>query len=240
MISAETDAISGAQRKHNYTVPSHRPQSPLILRYTGIGNDSMRIEHTMKRCLPALALIAALAFPALAAPDQWTIDPAHSTAEFLVTHLEISDVDGTFKKVSGSATIDDDDLSKSSVTAAIDVSSLDSGIQMRDDDLKSAEFFNVAAYPTMTFQSTKIWKTGDGTAKMTGNLTLHGVTKQVTFDVKDPAPPPNQTPARRTAEASATISRAAFGMTTDSTLIGDGVAITLDIQLVRASTPPAH
>lgn len=184
--------------------------------------------------------MATVTLPATAAPTQWTIDPAHSTAEFLVTHLEVTDVDGTFTKLSGSATIDDDDLSKSRVSATIDVSSLDSGIQMRDDDLKSSEFFNVAAYPTMTFQSTKIWKTGDGTAKMTGNLTLHGVTKEVTFDVKEPAPPPNQPAPRRTAEASATISRAAFGMTTDSTLIGDDVSITLDVQLVKASAAPAH
>jgi polyisoprenoid-binding protein YceI len=194
----------------------------------------------MKRCLAALALIAAIASPSLAAPSQWTIDPAHSTAQFLVTHLEVTDVDGTFTKLSGSATIDDDDLSKSSVTAAIDVSSVDTGIQMRDDDLKSADFFNVAAYPTMTFQSTKIWKTGDGTAKMTGNLTLHGVTKEVTFDVKDPAPPPNQAPPRRTAEAITTISRSAFGIASDTTLIGDDVSITLEIQLVKAAAPPAH
>jgi polyisoprenoid-binding protein YceI len=106
---------------------------------------------------------------------------------------------------------------------------------MRDDDLKSSNFFNVAAYPTMTFQSTKISKTGDGAAKMTGNLTLHGVTKEVTFDVKDPAPQADPAGARRSVEATATISRKAFGVNADSAMIGDDVSITLDVQLVKAA-----
>jgi polyisoprenoid-binding protein YceI len=189
----------------------------------------------LKRLSVALCLAAALASPSLAATSQWTIDPTHSSAQFTVIHLELSDVDGKFTKLSGTATIDDDDLSKSSVSAAIDVSSLDTGISMRDDDLKSSKFFNVAAYPTMTFQSTKISKTGDGAAKMTGNLTLHGVTKEVTFDVKDPAPQADPAGARRSVEATATISRKAFGVNADSAMIGDDVSITLDVQLVKAA-----
>jgi polyisoprenoid-binding protein YceI len=192
----------------------------------------------MKKWLATLALVVALASPSLAAPTQWTIDPAHSTAEFAVTHLEVSDVEGTFNKIAGSATIDDADLSKSHVTASIDMRSVDTGIQMRDDDLKSNDFFNVPAFPTMTFQSTKIWKTGDATAKMTGNLTLHGVTKEVTFDVKLPTPP--AAADRRTAEATTTISRKSFAVGPDSTLIGDDVSITLEIQLVKAPATPAH
>jgi len=192
----------------------------------------------MKKWLATLALVVALASPSLAAPTQWTIDPAHSTAEFAVTHLEVSDVEGTFNKIAGSATIDDADLSKSHVTASIDMRSVDTGIQMRDDDLKSNDFFNVPAFPTMTFQSTKIWKTGDATAKMTGNLTLHGVTKEVTFDVKLPTPP--AAADRRTAEATTTISRKSFAVGPDSTLIGDDVSITLEIQLVKSPATPAR
>jgi polyisoprenoid-binding protein YceI len=192
----------------------------------------------MKKWLATLALVVALASPSLAAPTQWTIDPAHSTAEFAVTHLEVSDVEGTFNKIAGSATIDDADLSKSHVTASIDMRSVDTGIQMRDDDLKSNDFFNVPAFPTMTFQSTKIWKTGDATAKMTGNLTLHGITKEVTFDVELPAPP--AAADRRTAEATTTISRKSFAVGPDSTLIGDDVSITLEIQLVKSPSTPAH
>jgi polyisoprenoid-binding protein YceI len=194
----------------------------------------------MKKLVAALGLMAAMALPTPAATLQWNIDPAHSTAQFDVLHLEVTDVDGTFTKVSGSATIDDDDLSKSRVTATIETNSIDTGISMRDDDLKSSNFLDVATYPTMTFQSTKIWKTGDATAKMTGNLTLHGVTKEVTFDVKDPAPTVDQSGARRTAEATTTISRKEFGITADPVAIGDDVAITLEIQFVKAAGAPGH
>jgi polyisoprenoid-binding protein YceI len=193
----------------------------------------------MQRLFATLCLMATLAFPSMAATSQWNIDPAHSTAQFVVTHLELSDVQGTFTGVSGSATIDDDDLSKSNVTASIDVSTLDTGIGMRDDDLKSSNFFDVAKYPAMTFQSTKIEKTGDATAKMTGNLTLHGVTKEVTFDVTFVAPPANQAGTRRNVQATATISRKLFGMSADELAIGDNVSITLDIELVKAAAP-AH
>jgi polyisoprenoid-binding protein YceI len=193
----------------------------------------------MRRLFAVLCLMATLASPSLAATSQWNIDPAHSTAQFVVTHLELSDVQGTFTGVSGSATIDDDDLSKSNVTASIDVSTLDTGIGMRDDDLKSSNFFDVAKYPAMTFQSTKIEKTGDATAKMTGNLTLHGVTKEVTFDVTFVAPPANQAGTRRNVQATATISRKLFGMSADELAIGDNVSITLDIELVKAAAP-AH
>jgi polyisoprenoid-binding protein YceI len=193
----------------------------------------------MQRLFATLCLMATLAFPSMAATSQWNIDPAHSTAQFVVTHLELSDVQGTFTGVSGSATIDDDDLSKSNVTASIDVSTLDTGIGMRDDDLKSSNFFDVAKYPAMTFQSTKIEKTGDATAKMTGNLTLHGVTKEVTFDVTFVAPPANQAGTRRNVQATATVSRKLFGMSADELAIGDNVYITLDIELVKAAAP-AH
>jgi polyisoprenoid-binding protein YceI len=193
----------------------------------------------MQRLFATLCLMATLAFPSMAATSQWNIDPAHSTAQFVVTHLELSDVQGTFTGISGSATIDGDDLSKSNVTASIDVSTLDTGIGMRDDDLKSSNFFDVAKYPAMTFQSTKIEKTGDATAKMTGNLTLHGVTKEVTFDVTFVAPPANQAGTRRNVQATATISRKLFGMSADELAIGDNVSITLDIELVKAAAP-AH
>lgn len=194
----------------------------------------------MRKLVAVLGLMAAMALPTPAATSQWNIDPAHSTAQFDVLHLEITDVDGTFTKVSGSATIDDDDLSKSRVTATIETNSIDSGISMRDDDLKSSNFLDVATYPTMTFQSTKIWKTGDAAAKMTGNLTLHGVTKEVTFDVKVPAPTVNQTGARRSAEATATISRKDFGITADPVAVGDDVSITLEVEFVKAGGAPGH
>jgi polyisoprenoid-binding protein YceI len=196
----------------------------------------------MQRFFAALCVMATLAFPSMAATSQWNIDPARSTAQFVVTHLELSDVQGTFTGITGSATIDDDNLSNSRVTATIDVSTLDTGIGMRADDLKSSNFFDVAKYPAMTFQSTKIEKTGDATAKMTGNLTLHGLTKEVTFDVNFVAPAANQAGARRNVQATTTISRKLFGMSADELAIGDNVSITLDIELVKAvaPTPSAH
>jgi polyisoprenoid-binding protein YceI len=193
----------------------------------------------MQRFFAALCVMATLAFPSMAATSQWNIDPARSTAQFVVTHLELSDVQGTFTGISGSATIDDDDLSKSQVSASIDVSTLDTDIGMRDDDLKSSNFFDVSKYPAMTFQSTKIVKTGGATARMTGNLTLHGVTKEVTFDVNFVAPPANQAGTRRNVQATTTISRKLFGMSADELAIGDNVSITLDIELVKATAPPA-
>ena len=116
---------------------------------------------------------------------------------------------------------------------------------MRDNDLKSPNYFDVAKFPTMTFQSTKIWKTGDGTAKMTGNLTLHGVTKEVTFDVTGPTDAIKaMRTIRRGAEATTEINRSDFGMTHGADVVGDSVSITLDIEMAQpdpnAPPPPAR
>jgi polyisoprenoid-binding protein YceI len=189
-----------------------------------------------------IAIALATTFAASAASAQtvtWQLDPAHSNAQFTVRHLGLSNVQGEFTKLSGTAQIDDSDISKSSVNATIDVSSIDTRVQGRDNDLKSANFFDVANYPTMTFQSTKIWKTGDGTAKMTGNLTLHGVTKEVTFDVTGPTPPIHVMGTRRGASATTKINRQDFGLKYMTgtvpggadQMIGDTITITLDIEM---------
>src|ERR1700677_1332679 len=140
----------------------------------------------MKRSLIAFGFAVILAATAQAQTTTWQLDPAHSNAQFSVRHLGISNVQGEFTRLTGTVNLDDQDISKSTVTASIDVSSLDTRQPHRDDDLKTDHFFDAAKYPTITFQSTKIWSTGEGTAKMTGNLTLHGVTKEVTFDVTGP------------------------------------------------------
>src|ERR1700689_5920149 len=140
----------------------------------------------MKKFLIATALTAMLSAATYAQSTTWQLDPAHSNAQFSVRHLGISNVQGEFTKVTGTVQLDDQDISKSTVNATIDVNSLDTRVQNRDNDLKSGHFFDVAKYPTITFQSTKITNTGDDTSKMTGNLTLHGVTKGVTFDVNCP------------------------------------------------------
>jgi polyisoprenoid-binding protein YceI len=171
----------------------------------------------------------------------WRLDPAHSNAQFSVRHLGISNVQGEFTKVTGTVQLDDQDISKSTVNATIDVTSLDTRVQQRDNDLKSDHFFDVAKYPTITFQSTKISKTGDDSANMTGNLTIHGVTKEVTFDVIGPTKPIQAMGGtRRGASATTKINRQDFGIVyLSSTLpsgdqmIGDTVTITLDIEMVK-------
>jgi polyisoprenoid-binding protein YceI len=195
----------------------------------------------MKRWLMAAGMAATLSVYTVSAQIvTWQLDPNHSNAQFVVRHLGISNVQGEFTKVTGTVQLDEQDISKSSVVASIDLSSVDTRVQKRDDDLKSEHFFDVAKYPVMSFQSTKISKTGDGTAKMTGNLTLHGVTKEVTFDVTGPSKAIQAMGGtRRGASATAQINRQDFGLTYMSNklpggdeMIGDMVTITLDIEMV--------
>jgi polyisoprenoid-binding protein YceI len=187
-----------------------------------------------RKCLPVAGLAAVFSIGAFAAAGTYQIDPNHSTAQFVVRHLGISNVQGDFTKVSGTVVFDDQDISKSIVNASIDVTSVDTRVQARDNDLKSDKFFDVGKYPTMTFTSTKIWSTGNGTAKMTGNLTIHGVTKEVTFDVNGPSAPINAMGGlRRGVEATAKISRKDFGITADAGFVGDEISITIDAEMVQ-------
>ncbi len=198
----------------------------------------------MKKYLIAIGLGIILSISATSVSAQavtWQLDPAHSNAQFVVRHLGISNVQGEFTKVSGAVQLDDQDISKCTVNASIDVASVDTRVQRRDDDLKSDHFFDVAKYPTITFQSTKILSTGEGTAKMTGNLTLHGVTKEVTFDVTGPSKSIQAMgTTRRGASATTKINRQDFGITYLSNtlpggdeMIGDIVTITLDVAMVK-------
>ena len=119
---------------------------------------------------------------------QWKIDPAHTAAHFSVRHLMISNVRGEFTKVTGSAVIDPADPTKSSVEVEIDANSVNTREPQRDDHLRSPDFFDVANHPTLTFRSTRIEANGAEELKLTGNLTIRGVTKTVTFDVEGPTP----------------------------------------------------
>src|SRR5277367_501585 len=194
----------------------------------------------MKNSLIAFGFAIILAATVQAQSTTWQLDPAHSNAQFSVRHLGISNVQGEFTKVTGTVQLDDQDISKSTVNATIDVASVDTRVQRRDDDLKSDNFFDVAKYPTITFQSTKISKTGEDTAKMTGNLTIHGVTKEVTFDVTGPTKAIQvMGGTRRGASATTKINRQDFGIVFMSNtlpggdeMIGDTITITLDIEMV--------
>jgi polyisoprenoid-binding protein YceI len=173
----------------------------------------------------------------MAAGSTWKIDPNNSAVQFEVRHLGISNVQGNFTKISGTVSLDDGDISKSSVTASIDMSSVDTRVTPRDNDLKSPKFFDVAQFPAMTFQSTKISSNGQGAEKMAGNLTLHGITKEVIFDVNGPTATINVDGVmRRGAEATAKIDRRDFGITADPGIVGNEITITLDVEMIQPGT----
>jgi polyisoprenoid-binding protein YceI len=171
----------------------------------------------------------------------WELDPSHCDLQFSVRHLGISTIRGQFSKITGTVQLDEQDLSKSSVDVVIHADSIDTGVQARDNDLKSDHFFDVAKYPLVTFRSTRIWKPDAGATMMTGDLTLHGVTRAVTFEVVGPTKAVQAMGAvRRAASAKATINRQDFGITYSSKLlpggdkvVGDEVSLVVDIEMIR-------
>ena len=185
-----------------------------------------------------LVLALAMAVPALAGAAAWDIDPAHSVATFKVRHLMVSNVPGEFGKVSGVVNYDPADPSKSSVEATIDTTSITTRQEARDKHLKSPDFFDVEKFPTIIFKSKKVEKAGDGKLKITGDLTIKGVTKEVVLDVDGPMAPVT-TPNGMKSGASATtkINRQEFGVSWNKSLDGGGVvvsdevAITIDIEM---------
>jgi polyisoprenoid-binding protein YceI len=186
---------------------------------------------------------AGLAFSLVgqAATEKWDLDPQHSAAYFSVRHMMISNVKGQFGKTSGTALWDPQDPSKSSVTASVDTTTIDTREPQRDTHLKSPEFLDSAKFPTMTFQSKRVEKSGDGKLRLIGDLTIHGVTKETAFDVDGPSAPikDQRGGMHMGASATAKISRKDFGlnwnraMETGGVLVGDEVTITLDIELVK-------
>jgi polyisoprenoid-binding protein YceI len=185
--------------------------------------------------LAALAFLAIGSFQSAAAQSStWQIDPAHANAQFSVKHLGISKVQGEFTNVTGTVQLDEKDPSKSVVNATIDTTTVFTRNDGRDKDLKD-NFFEVTKFPTMTFVSKSITKSADGKWQMTGDLTLHGVTKSVTFAVDGPTdaikdPWGNQ---RRGASATTVINRNDYGITKYPGVIGDDVTITLDIEFIK-------
>jgi polyisoprenoid-binding protein YceI len=192
----------------------------------------------MKRILAILLSLA----PGLglAESSAWNLDPAHTNAGFTVRHLVISNVRGQFTKLSGAAQFDDKDVSKSTVEATIDVASIDTRVQKRDDDLRSERFFDAAKYPTITFKSTKVEHAGKGKLKVTGDLTMHGVTKPVVLAVEGPTAeikdPWGNT--RRGFAAAAKLNRKDFGLTYSDMIeagpvVGDEIKIEIEAEFVK-------
>jgi polyisoprenoid-binding protein YceI len=174
-------------------------------------------------------------------PTQWTIDPVHTAAHFSVRHLMISNVRGEFTKVTGSAVINPADLTLSSVQVEIDANSVNTREPQRDDHLRSADFFGVANFPTLSFRSTQIKANGADSLKITGDLTIHGVMKEVTFEAEGPTPSMKDPwgNIRVGITASTKIDRRDFdlkfnGLTeAGGVVVGDEVKITLEAELIQ-------
>jgi polyisoprenoid-binding protein YceI len=190
----------------------------------------------MSRTLSALAIALLLTLSA-AAQDTWQLDPPHSSAQFSVRHLGVSTVRGAFTKVSGTVQYDAANPGKSSIQTTIEAASVDTRVDMRDNDLRSARFLDAQKYPTITFQSKKVESAGADKLKVTGDLTIHGVTKEVVLDVDGPTPaikdPMGKDRLRMGASATTKINRNDFGVSGLPGVIGDDITITLDVEMTK-------
>jgi len=185
----------------------------------------------------------------VAAQSAWAFDQAHSSVNFTVRHMVVSKVRGRFTKWDGTLAMDETNPAGGSVEVAIDAGSIDTGVEQRDGHLKSPDFFDVAKYPTLTFRSTKVEAAGAGALRVTGDLTMHGVTRPVVLEVeysgsaKDP-----WGGVRAGFSARTTIDRKDFGLTynqlleTGGVLVGETVEIAIEAEMVKqvpAAVPAA-
>ncbi|MGH9605611.1 MAG: YceI family protein [Terracidiphilus sp.] len=176
-----------------------------------------------------------------AAVSTWKIDPAHSSAEFKVKHMMISNVKGKFSSLSGNLTLDESDPTNLTIDARIPVATVSTSDDQRDGHLKSPDFFHAEKHPEMTFKSTKIESTGPGELAVTGDLTIHGVSKPVTFAVEGPSAPAKDPwgNLRVGLSAATKINRKDFGLTwnaaleTGGMLVGEDVTITLEVEFIK-------
>lgn len=196
----------------------------------------------MKKFIKIVTVCMTLALPVLSSASTWTIDPDHSNVGFKVRHLMVSNVRGDFEKYTGTVDINDKDITKSKVEVSIDTNSINTNVQKRDEHLRSADFFDVAKYPTMTFVSKKVTKAGKDKLKITGDLTIHGITKTVVLDVEGPSSE-SKDPwgnIRKGATATTKINRKDFGLVWNAVLetggvaVGEEITITLEIEMIKA------
>jgi polyisoprenoid-binding protein YceI len=195
--------------------------------------------RTAQRISVVFAIVLA-GVSALAQTTTWNIDPAHSTAQFTVRHLGISNVTGNFTKLSGTVALNDKDMTQSQVAATIDVNSVDTRVEMRDKDLKSPNFFDVEKYPAIEFKSKRM-VSGGGKLQVIGDLTIHGTTREVTLDVDGPTPEMTDPwgNSRRGISATTTINRKDFNLVynkllnTGEGMVGDTVKIQIDAEITK-------
>ena len=191
----------------------------------------------MLRLAALLVATLSLAASAVAQAGTWQIDSNHSSAQFSVKHLGVSTVRGAFTKVTGSAKYDPSDPSKDTLEATIEASSVDTRVDMRDKDLRSPNFLDVEKYPTITFHSKQTKVAGAGKLQITGDLTIHGVTKEVVLDVDGPSAPIKDPwgNMRIGASASTKINRRDFAVNGAPGAVGDDLTITIDAELIQPS-----
>ena len=182
--------------------------------------------------------ILALAAPmALAQYSTWNSDPTHSEVDFTIRHGGVSNVHGRFGNVNAALVYNEADVTKSTVTATIDVGTVNTGVTARDTDLASEKFFEVAKFPFATFTSTSVVKNGNKLT-VSGNFTVHGVTKPVVLDVEGPSTPVEGMKDHKPHSgftATTTISRTAFGIGTSlpTALLGDDVKLTIELEIIK-------
>jgi len=195
----------------------------------------------MRRSIFLIALTLFFTFTALSQAATWQIDPDHSSFQFKVRHLTVSNVKGDFTKVKGAVTMDDKDISNLNVELTIDAASINTGHAKRDEHLRAADFFDVARYPTITFISKKVMKDGPDRLKVTGDLTMHGVTREVIVNVEGPTQEVKDPGGnfRRGATGTARVNRKDFGLTwnraleTGGLVVGEDVDIFVEIELIK-------
>lgn len=201
----------------------------------------------MRLLRPVFALLFFATIALLSAPtpvaaqaQEWSIDGSHSAAQFAVRHMMVSTVRGRLGKASGTVKFDGKNPASVVIEATIDVTGIDTQEPRRDDDLRGPNFFDVQKFPTATFKSKRSEAAGAGRFKVTGDLMMHGVTKEVVLEVEGPSPEIRQGTTRRLgATATARINRSDFGLTwnraieTGGVVVSDEVAITIDVELVR-------
>ncbi|HYC32851.1 MAG TPA: YceI family protein [Gemmatimonadales bacterium] len=188
--------------------------------------------------------MSSLAIPSPTATARWDIDAAHSGIHFSVRHMMIANVRGEFGRVTGSADLDPRDLSRSAVRATIDASSINTREPQRDAHLRSADFLDTANHPTIEFRSTRVERTGADRLAITGELTIRGVTREVTLAVETDGVE-HRDPfgnLRRGATATTSLNRTDFGLTWNAALevggvlVGEEVKVTIDVQLLQAAS----
>ncbi|NOK04847.1 MULTISPECIES: YceI family protein [Myxococcus] len=180
------------------------------------------------------------------ATTTWNIDTTHSGIHFSVRHMVIAKVRGSFRKYSGAVSLDEQDVTKSSVAVTIETASIDSGVEQRDNHLRSPDFFDVEKFPSITFKSTKVEKAYGNGLKVTGNLTIRDITREVVLDAeqlgggKDP-----WGNVKAAFEAKTSVDRRDFGLTwnqaleTGGVLVGEKIEIAIEVQAVKAQAEQA-